>query len=164
MLPSESDLVEPHVAAGSDATSQAYLCGMLRSFEVLPKHSDLIEPRVAAESDAPSKVYLPGMPEALRWYQRTPTAFGLMVTAEIHLLETSYLTGNPTTEMSPSARIPPQMIRVPVRHTSSKPRISPACVSFEVIPQTFNPVQRPVRYPHPKPHISPVPSITHGSI
>ena len=111
MLPSESDLVEPHVAAGSDATSKVYLCGMLRSFEVLPKHPDLIEPHAAAaESDAPSKVYLPGMPEALRWYQRTPTAFSLMVTAEIHVLKTSYLTGNTTTETSPSGQILPQRI------------------------------------------------------
>ena len=64
MLPSESDLVEPHVAAGSEATSPVYLCGMLRSFEVLPKDSDLIEAHVATESDSPSRVYLRGVVEA----------------------------------------------------------------------------------------------------
>ena len=61
MLPSESDLVEPHVAAGSEATSPVYLCGMLRSFEVLPKDSHLIEPCVAVRSATTSQLYLCGM-------------------------------------------------------------------------------------------------------
>ena len=88
---------------------------------------------------------------------------------------------------------------MPVKHASWKPRISPAQVSFKVIPNTSNSSQRlstteipscktahltgtidhswqylrastlfnsvlPVRYPLPKPHISPVLSVTHGSI
>jgi hypothetical protein len=65
----------------------------------------------------------------------------LIVAAEIRLLETSYLSGDLRIEVSSSGQVPPQVIRVPVRRTSLKPRISPACVSFEVIPQTFNPVQ-----------------------
>ena len=50
------------------------------------------------------------MPEPLRWYQRNPTAFSLMVTAEICFFNTSYLSGNLGIEMIPSDQIPPQMV------------------------------------------------------